>query len=78
MVEADDLPAEVVEASVDVRVVGLLVGSVVDWAVDEHRDLRAEEDEVGSGPGGGDQLLRFVGKAAAFGDEKVDEAALEV
>ena len=69
MVETDDLPAEVIEASVDERVIGLLVGFVVDRAVDEDRDLRALVDEVGAGLSRGDQLLRFVGKAAAFGDE---------
>ena len=77
MVEADDLPAKVIEASVDERVVGLLVGLVVDRPIDEYRDLRAEVDEVGAGLRGGDQLLRFIGKPAAFGDEQVDEAVLE-
>jgi hypothetical protein len=50
----------------------------VDRAVDEHGDLRAEVDEVGAGLRGGNQLLWFVRKPAAFGYEQVDEATLEV
>ena len=69
MVEADDLPAEVIEASVYKRVIGLFVGFVMDWAVDEYCDLRALVNEVGASLSRGDQLLRLVGKAAALGDE---------
>jgi hypothetical protein len=78
MVETDDLPAEVIKPSVGECVICLFVGFVMDRAVDEDRDLRALVDEIGPGLSRGDQPLRLVGKAAAFGDEQVDEAALKV
>jgi hypothetical protein len=78
MVETDDLPSEVVEASVDERVIGLLVGFVVDRTIDEHCDLRDLVDEIGAGLRRGDQLLRFVRQSAALGDQQVDEPALEI
>ena len=79
VVEADHLVAGVLEPRGRLGVVALLVGLVVDRAVDEHRDaLRRGRGSPGVTWRARDQLLGVARQPRSLLDEQVEEPALEV